>query len=121
MAGLLSTAEIASITATIASSLDQTLALYRKTLTHDAYGSNTEAYVSQGNVLCNIYKPTATQLQSYAGLIGSQRAVMLRVMPATDVRENDRIVYANLNWLVQTVENADSYTYATDYLMTVIA
>jgi hypothetical protein len=121
MPGLLTDAEVASITATVASSFDQSLPLYRKVLTPDAYGSNTEGYASQGNVSCNIYKPTATQLQIYAALIGAQRAVMLRVMPSADVRENDRIVYAGLNWLVQNVQNADSYTFATDYVMTVIS
>ena len=121
MAGLLSGAEITSITATVASVLDQSLPLYRKTTAADTFGHSTETWNSQGNVSVNIIKPSATQLQSFAGIIGSKRALILRAMQTTDIREGDRVVFDSLNWLVQNVQNADSYTVTREFLITVIS
>jgi hypothetical protein len=117
---MLSAAEIASITTTVGQALDITLALYRNAAGTDTYGHATENEVSQGNVTVNIYKPSASQLSLYAALIGSKRAVMLRFLPTTDIRQGDRLVYQGKNWLVQEILNAESYTIATDALMTVI-
>ncbi len=118
---MLSAAEIASMTATVAGALDVSLPLSRKTVTSDGYGHSIETWGSVGNVQVNLIKPNATQLQVYATLIGSQRAMMIRAMQTTDIRENDRLVYDSLNWRVQNVRNAESYTVTKEYLMTTIA
>ena len=118
---MLSASELASITTTVAAALDVSLPLSRPTRSNDGYGHTTESLVSQGNIACNIIKPTATQLQVFAGLIGSQRALIIRVMQATDVRENDQCVYDGLTWRVQTILDAESYTVTKEYLMTVVA
>src|SRR5438128_2285580 len=101
MAGLLTAAEIASITATHAAALDQSVTLYRKSTASDTYGHKTETWNSQGSVSVNVFKPTASTLQAFAGIIGSSQALMLRFSSTTDIREGDRIVYNSLNWLVQ--------------------
>lgn len=113
--------ETASITAAVASALDVSLPLYRKVTAPDGYGHSTESWVSQGNVQVNLIKPSATQLQAFAGIIGSQRALILRAMQTTDIREGDRVSYDGLNWLIQNVQNAESYTVTKEYLMTVVS
>lgn len=113
--------ETSSMIEVIASALDVTLPLYRKVTTSDGYGHSTESWVSQGNVQVNLIKPSATQLQAFAGIIGSQRALMLRAMETTDIREGDRVVYDSLNWLVQNAQNAESFTVTKEYLITVVS
>jgi hypothetical protein len=121
MAGLLSAAQLANITTVVASSLDQSLPRYSKSTASDGYGHKTETWNSQGNIACNIIKPSATQLQSFASIIGSQRALLLRVMSTATLNEGDRIVYDGLNWLVQNLQDAESYTVTKEYLITVVA
>lgn len=120
MAGMLTASEVAWITPIVASSLDVSLPLSRKTVVSDGYGHNTESWVSQGNVDLNIIKPSATQLQAYADIIGEQRALVIRTMQTTDVRQGDRIVYDGLNWLVQNLMDAESYTVTKEYLITTV-
>ena len=122
MAGLLNTAQVAQITATVASSLDQSLALSRKssTRTFDSYGHETTGLVSVGDIACTVAKPTASQLQLYAGIIASQRAMMLRAMQSTDIREGDIVAYDSLNWTLHGVENAGSYSTTKQYVMVVV-
>ena len=120
---MLSAAEIAAMTATIASALDVSLPLSRKssTPTNDGYGHDTTGFVSVGNVQVNIAKASTAMLQVYADVIGSQRALRLRAMQTTDIRQGDHVAYDGLTWLVHEVENAESYTWTKDYLMAAIA
>jgi SPP1 family predicted phage head-tail adaptor len=118
---MLSPNEITSMTAVVASSLDQSVPLLRKTVTQDGYGHSIETWNSQGNVQVNIVKPTATQLQIYADIIGSKKAVMIRFMASTDIREGDKITYAGRSWLVQNIETAESFTFAENALMIVVS
>jgi Tfp pilus assembly major pilin PilA len=119
MAGLLTAAEIADITAMVASSLDVALPVYRKATSTDSYGHSTEDWTNLvGTFNVNIFSPSAKQLQAYAGIIGSQNALMLRFLPASDIREGDRVIYMAKNWIVQNIQNAESYTFAYDALVT---
>lgn len=123
MAGLLNADEVTWITSTVSSSLDQSLPLYRPTKASDGYGHTTLTYPGSptATIACNVGKPSATQLQAYADIIGTQEAMMLRFLQTTDIREGDRIVFQGENWLVQNVQNADSYTVTNDALMTIIS
>lgn len=120
MPGLLSAAEIASMQATVGPALDQSLPQLRKTTGLDTYGHTTETWVSQGNVICNVFRPTATHLQLYADIIGAQQAMMIRFLPGTDIREGDQLTYKAENWLVQAIQVHESYTIPNDALMTVV-
>jgi len=121
MAGLLTADEIAWITPIVVASLDQSLPLYHVTTAPDGAGHMTETYPTLSFMLaCTIGKPTATQLSTYADIIAGQRALTLRYMPTSDVREGDRVVYMGLNWKVQPLANAESYTVANDVLITVV-
>jgi hypothetical protein len=110
------------MTATVQASLDQSLPLYRRTLTKDIYGNDVETYPGTPTfaLACNIYAPSAQLLTVYADVIGGRRALMLRYMPAQDVHEGDRVVYQGLNWRVQPVETAESYTFTNDVMITAI-
>lgn len=116
MAGLLNDAQITAIQAIVASSLDASLPLERNTPGADGSGHATESWSSHGSIACNVKTPTASMLQLYADIIGSQRAVMLRAMQTTDIKQGDRITYDGLKWLIHEVQNAESYTFTKEYL-----
>lgn len=120
---MLSAAEITSQQATVAASLDVTLPVYRKTVANDGYGHTTETYPGSPThtIACNIIHPTATVLQLYASVIGSQRALTIRVMEAADILEGDRVAYDGLNWKVQNLLDAESYSVTKHYLITTVA
>src|SRR5258706_15340513 len=119
---MLSASEITAMTATVAGALDQSLPLYRRTLSKDSYGNDVETYPGTPTLTlaCNIYQPSAQILTTYAGVIAGRRALMLRYMPTQDVREGDRIAYQSLNWRVQPVETAEAFTFANDALVVTI-
>lgn len=123
MAGLLSSTQLANITATTQNALDQSLPLSRNTTLgiSDGAGHALETWVSQGNVMCNVSKASASVLQEYAGIIGSRRAVTLRAMQTTDIREGDRVTYDGLTWVVQERLNSNSYSVVNRFLMTTVA
>ncbi len=108
----LSASDIDCITATVAASLSTSLPLYRKSsiTTRDGYGHTTTGYGQIGNVSCNVIKPTETQLQLFSNIIGSQRALRLRVLEATDIQEGDEVTYQGYQWLVHSIEDAASFT-----------
>lgn len=123
MAGLLTAAQISDIQATITASLDQSLPLYRNTLSADGYGHNVETRpgTPTSTIACNTYRPSATHLQAFASVIGTQEAMMLRFMSTSDVQEGDLILYKGEYWKVQSVLNNESYSWALDALMTTIS
>ncbi len=118
---MLSAADITSMTAIVAGSLDVTLPQYRNTPGEDTSGHPTENYAFFANVALNIIRPSATTLQLFADVIGSQRAIMIRVMKTQDVKQGDRFVYDTLNWRVQALMDAESYTFTKEYLLSVVA
>lgn len=121
MAGLLTASEIASMTATVQASLDVTVDVQRKSTSIDGYGHTSETWNTVIAALpCNIIIPSATQLQSYAGVIGSQWANLIRVMQSVDLREGDRVVHGGRTWTVQHILNAESYTFTQEALITVV-
>jgi hypothetical protein len=115
---MLSAAEIASMTATVTGALDTTVTVQRKTTTQDTYGHTSGTYATVSTAQINATKPSASQLQAYADIIGAKVAYIIRYMPTSDIREGDQIVYIGKNWLVQNILTADSYTFANDALMT---
>jgi hypothetical protein len=113
---MLSDAQIASMQATIARSLDVTLPLERNTPGVDTSGHATESWSSAGNIACNVKNATASMLQLYAEIIGSQRAVTIRIMETTDARQGDRITYLGLKWLLHELNDSESYTWTKELL-----
>lgn len=115
---MLSAAEIASMTTSVQGSLDVTITRLRTTaVSKDGYGHSTSPTQTSVNIKCNVIKPSATQLQAFAGIIGSQIALLIRVMPTDDIREGDTVVYMSKNWMVHNIQNAESYTFANEYLI----
>lgn len=116
---MLNADEIASMTAVVASSLDVSLPFYRNPKGPDTYGHTTTTGTNQvGTFKVNVMKPTASQLQAYAGIIGTKEALMLRYMPTSDIREGDTTTYNGKNWTVNYILNAESYTVANNALIT---
>ena len=120
---MLNAAEIAAMTATVAGALDVTVTVQRLPATPvlDAYSHDVGTYSTVGTAMVNVIKPSATTLQAYAGIIGSQRALLLRFMPTTDIREGDQIVYLGKNWMTHGIQSAESYTFCDEVLITTIA
>lgn len=117
---MLSADQLACISATVEASLDQSLTLSRDTFTSDTSGHQKIASTATSTIKCNVLKPTASQLQTYAGKIGSQRSLVLRVMPSTDIREGDRVDHNGLTWLVNGVMDAASYSVSNQYLIVAV-
>ncbi len=115
---MLSSQEIASMTATANASLDISMPFSRKTTGQDGYGHSTETWASQGSKMVNTYKPTATILQTYASIIGTQKALMIRFATTTDIKEGDRATYLSRNWLVQYILDVESFTFVLDAIIT---
>ncbi len=123
MAGLLTAAETTAITATVSGSLDQSLPLSRNTTlgTSDTNGRPVVTITSVGNVACTVGKASASVLQEYAGVIGSKRALTLRAMQTTDIRQGDFVTYDSRTWTVAEVLNSASYSVTKTYLITTVA
>lgn len=119
---MLSAADIASMTATVAASFDTTVTVKRKGAGQDAYGHANGTYTSVGSTAdVNVYKPSSSTLQAFAGIIGSQKAAMIRFALTTDIREDDQIVLNGETWLVQDVEVNDSYTFSNNALIVLVS
>jgi len=118
---MLSASELANMNATVAASLDVSITVQRRTPTNDGYGHTTESYATVGTPLCNVVKPSDSTLRLFADVIGSQRALVLRFMPVSDIRQWDQILYNSKTWVVQEILNAESYTFANECLITTIA
>ncbi len=116
---MLSASELASIQTTVTSALDVTLPQYRSASTLDTYGHTTRARTLIGNIKCNIFKPSASKLQAFAEIVGSQQSIMLRMMQAEDVQEGDEFLYDDLYWIVNNIQDAESYTVTKEALLTV--
>lgn len=109
------------MTATVASSLDQSLQFSRKAAGQDSSGHANGAYANTAIYACNVAKPSATKLALYAGIIGTQEAMTLRFAQASDIREGDRVAYNSELWQVQNVLNAESYSFCNNALITIIS
>ncbi len=122
MAGLLTATETASILATVTSALDQSLPLYTRSVGKDSSGHNTESYPGSpsGTLACNVLTPSATVLQTYAGIIGSKRALVLRVLTTATASAGDRVVYDSVNWRLQALIEQSSYRFTKRYLITTV-
>ena len=123
MAGLLTNAQKAWMTAIVASSLDTTVTIQRPpaTPTMDVYGHDISTPTTVGTAQVNVIHPNAAQLTAYAGIIGSKRALFLRFMTTTDIREGDTIVYLGKNWEAHGLDSAESYTFTDEILITTIS
>src|SRR5258708_39875160 len=120
---MLSACEIAAMTATVARSLDVTVTVQRlpATAVLDSYSHDVGTYSTVGTAMVNVIKPSATLLQVYAGIIGSQRALLLRFMPTTDIREGDQIVYLGKNWMTHGIQSAERYTFCGEGLIVTLS
>lgn len=116
---MLSASELASIQETVASALDTSIPQYRSIKALDTYGHTTNTRVLIGDIKCNIIKPSASKLQLFAEIIGSQQAVILRMMQAEDVQEGDEFLYNDLYWVTNNIQDAESYTVTKEVLLTV--
>lgn len=120
---MLSASQIASITATVAASLDKSLPYYDVTETQDASGHTVGTYPSQPTfqLACTVSKPSAEILTTYADVIAGRQSLILRYMPTQQVHEGGRVVYQGMNWRVQPIQTADSYTVTNDVLIVTIS
>lgn len=117
---MLPASEMAWMSAIVASSLDVTVTVQRKSAGQDIYGHANGTYTTTSTPKINICKPTSTQLQQFASIIGSQWALMIRFMPTTDIKEADHLLYNGQTWTVQNIQNAESYTFANEALITAV-
>ena len=109
------------MTTLVTKTMDVQVTIQRGTVTGtDSYGHTTSTPNTIGTPLVNIIRPTDTQLQQFAGIIGSQRALLIRYMPTTDIRQGDTLVYGGINWKVNEILVSESYTVTNDALITAV-
>lgn len=112
--------EWTGITKHVLSTLDVTLPISRPTKTADGFGHTTTSYSVVASVPMNLKNASATQLQTYAGLIGSSRAMVIRVMNNANIQQGDTLPYDGLTWLIQAEMNASSYTVTKEFMIVAI-
>jgi hypothetical protein len=119
--GMLNSADIARMTRTVERSFDTTITVKRDpSPVQDSSGHQTQNLVVQGEVDVNTYKPNAGILQSYAEVIGSQQALMIRYSTTDDIREGDVIEHIGLDWLVHNAQKDESYTFCYNALIVTV-
>ena len=123
MAGLLTDAQKAWMTNIVASSMDTTVTIQRPpaTPTMDVYGHDISTPTTIGTAAVNVIHPSAAQLTAYAGIIGSKRALFLRFLTTTDLREGDTILYLGKTWEISGLQGGQSYTFTDKILITTIS
>jgi len=115
----ISAAELASIQADAAATLDKSCEIQRKTTTKDKYGGQTVVWntVSPDGLMAGLSQPTAGQLQNYAYMIASQASWQVHLPVGTDVQHQDRLIIDGQTLEVQVLLNPRSYA----ALLTVLA
>jgi hypothetical protein len=118
---MLSADEITGQYNTLSASLQNSVQQYRKSAGKDAYGHSTETpYLLYNTLSANITRPSATQLQLYGDIIGSQRALVMKVMTDADIIEGSAIQYDGVMWMVHGSQNANAYSVTKLYVLTVV-
>src|SRR2546423_616577 len=123
MAGLFTGKKKGRVQGAIASRLDVSVTVQRAPAKpgFDVFGHDTSTYNTGGTAIVEVNQTSATLLQAYAGIIGSELALLLRFMPTTDIKEGDQIVYAGRNWKTYGIQSAESYTFTDEVLIVTIS
>ncbi|HEX2614009.1 MAG TPA: hypothetical protein VHL10_00830 [Nitrososphaera sp.] len=109
------------MTAVVAASLDQSIQISRRAPVSDGAGHTSDGTPqSVGTFAINSFAPSGSQLQEYAGIIGSQKAMMIRFLATSDIREGDYGFYDGLTWTVQRILYAESYAFCRKALITTV-
>jgi hypothetical protein len=111
MAGLLSATQLTALQTAANKTLDKTADIYRKTSpSADGYGSSTPNYTKIASaVACGLAQPTATHLQNYDYMIGSEASWLVRFPVGTDVRYQDHLVIGSSTLEVHVLLTPRSY------------
>jgi|SRR5579885_176001 len=96
---------------------DKSCAIWRKTPTKDAYGTETEVLSEIQTCNVNVSEPSAGQLQNYDYLIGSLAAWRVRMPTTANVQHQDHLVIDGSTMVVQVILAPKSY----EVLRTVLA
>ena len=98
---------------------DQPAVIQEKVTTKDAYGSETESWVttSPSDLLVGMAEPTSGQLENYAYIIGDLAAWRVKIPICTSVNLQNRIIVGGNTMVVQVDLTPRSYA----ALLTVLA
>ena len=106
----ISSAELAQIQSDVAqAACDQTCVIQRRTLTQDAYGSQTAVWNTVATTKAGMTEPTGTQLQNFAYIVEALKAFQVRMAVGTNVREQDLLLIGGKTLTVQVVLEPRSY------------
>lgn len=104
-----SAGELAQLQADMASLMDQTIQITRRSVAQGATGNVVPTYGAVATVAGTLSQPTAGQLANYDYLVGSLAAWQVRLPAGTDVRASDRLVVAGQTLEVHVVLTPQSY------------
>jgi hypothetical protein len=93
MAGKLNATQLAAFQTVATAAMDLSgIAVQRATQTRNEWGGFSESWATLATVAGGWAKPNAAVMQQYAGLIGAQKAWLVRLPSGTTVRNGDRLV-----------------------------
>jgi hypothetical protein len=120
---VINAAQLAMMQSFVLKAFDQTCSIVRMTLTDDGYGGRIETPVSvpmlpTGTAYnCNTDAPSSAMLAIYADVLGTVKAMKVRVQSGQDIRQGDRITIAGDTWVVQIVLQPESYSTSQNVLV----
>lgn len=122
MAGALSAAQLARFQTVATAALDVSgIVIKRPTRTQNAWGGYAETLATVATVAGAWAQPNAAIMQQYAGVIGAQKAWVVRLPYGTDVRRDDQLAMPSGDTLtVQATLSARSYATCVRVLATEI-
>lgn len=106
---MLPATELATLAAVATAALDQTATILRASRASDGAGGTSETMTPLTTTPAGLSQPSATLLQNYAYLIGSQDSWQVRVPLGTDVRKDDQLQIGDRTLRVQVVLAPRSY------------
>ena len=113
----ISAAEMASIQADVAATLNLDCTIQRRPQATDAYGSpGTGTYSTIATCKAGMKQPGATLLQNYAYLIGSKSTWQVQLPEGQDVLERDLLLIGMDKLEVQVLLQPRSYSATTSLL-----
>jgi hypothetical protein len=118
---MLNATELAWMQAQVISSLDVSVVVKRKSYSSDGAGGQSQTLTTLGTYKMNVVKPTGSQIQQYAALLGVKVDLMVRYdQTSIALQRNDYVVYNSVNYEVHAILNAESYTFSNEAVLAVV-
>lgn len=114
----ISAGELAQLQADMNSLMEQSIAIWRRSISQGPTGNVIESYALNSTVKGTLSQPTAGMLANYDYLVGSLAAWAVRVPVGTSIQATDHLIVSGQTLEVQIVLAPQSYQGAIRVLAT---